>query len=530
MSKSDVGTTTSKRYKKLSPEEEARLYGTAEQHAVVYPPVELPDAAPGESSIDNELGLKTFRAKPLSVVGSAIRSFGIRRAASVRRIQVGLDFGTSSTKVMYRELGVAESRVRLLDFKHGLSDYPGYCLPAIATFDKRANLYLADSAVRLLAGKGWGAGMSRLKMLVAGRTDKRYLDSAWEERFNEHVALAVGGEAGYTPDAVAATYLAAVMKRIRVQLQHELGADRLELIFNTCVPVDQSERTPIVMAFERVIATSAELERRSDSSASARQWLETASELISTIQYDIADDEQRVFIMPEAVATAAGYITSIRRRSGIHAVVDIGAGTTDVSICLLTLKKRGGATTYWYAARSIPMGAARIEGLVANRLGSGVAPVSQDLINRALSNDPALASQCGAIVADELKRMWNGTLKAWSDAYKHDARQSAWQNDVTVFLTGGGAMIPAARSIFAQSWQSNWGPYPCDVIPSPESFDTRSQAPFHRLSVAFGLATPIPELGEHIMPSKSPDHTPLRPPIRQWRQEGDQMLPRWGWT
>lgn len=530
MSHNDFEPSASKRYKKLSPEEEARLYGTAEQRSVVYPPVELPDVTAGESSVDSELSLMSFPSKSLTKVESVIKNFGIRHAISVRRLQVGLDFGTSSTKVMYRELGVAEARVRLLDFKHGLSDYPGYCLPAIATFDKRANLYLADSAVRQLEGMGWGAGMSRLKMLIAGRTDKRYLDTAWEERFNEHVAMAVGVGAGYTPDAVAATYLAAVMKRIRVQLQHELGADRLELIFNTCVPVDQSERTPIVMAFERVIATSAELERSSDSNASARQWLDTASELISEIKYDIADDEQRVFIMPEAVATAAGYITSIRRRSGIHAVVDIGAGTTDVSICLLTLKKRGGATTYWYAARSIPMGAARIEGMIANRLGSGAAPVSQELINRALSNDPALASQCGAIVSDELKRMWNGTLKAWSDAYKHDARQSVWQNDVTVFLTGGGAMMPAARGIFAQSWQSNWGPYSCEVIPSPEAFDTRSQAPFHRLSVAFGLATPIPELGEHVMPSKSPDHTPRRPPTRQWCQEGDQILPRWGWT
>lgn len=515
---------------KLAADQEALLYGTPAQKPVNYPAIVLPSGDVTGSTIDDQLGISFFPPVARQSKSGLLQTIGIRRVTA-RRLQVGLDFGTSTTKVMYRELGTAEPRVRLLNFKHGLSDYPDYCLPSIATFDKRANLHLGEAAVKQLAPLGWGAGLSRLKMLIAGRVDPRYLDSDWNDRFRDHVRMALGDDMACSPEALAATYLAAVMRRIRRQLQREYGSDTLDLIFNTCVPVDQSERTPVVMAFERVIATAAELERNASGGGTPRSWLDDAMRRIPEIAYDTEDDAQRVFLMPEAVATAAGYVTSINRRSGIHAVVDIGAGTTDVSICLLTLAKKGGATTYWYAARSIPMGAARIEGILANALAPRWAPVSQNLIHRALSNDPALASECGTLVEDELRRMWNGTVKAWSDAYGHDARESAWTREqVTVFLTGGGAQIPAARTVFAKSWMKNWGPYACQIIPTPESFDPRNAAPFQRLSVAFGLATPLPELGTHVMPSKSPNHTPPPPPVRQWKQEGDQLLPRWGWT
>src|SRR5687768_3348639 len=131
MSKQSSSGKTPKRYQKLTPEQEARLYGVAAQPVVIYPPVALPHPSSRSTSIDNQIDLTNARLKSASKVSSVIKSLGIRRGVSVRRIQVGLDFGTSTVKVMYRELGIAEPRVRLLNFNHGLSDYPDYCFPAI---------------------------------------------------------------------------------------------------------------------------------------------------------------------------------------------------------------------------------------------------------------------------------------------------------------------------------------------------------------------------------------------------------------
>jgi hypothetical protein len=520
--------TNQKLYKKLSPDDESRLYNVPEQPAVTYPPVVVPDESRRKCpSVEQQFGIQS--TSTASLFARAKSGFGIRRVTTRRRIQVGLDFGTSSTKVMYSELGGGNDQTRLLDFGHGLRTYPTFCLPSTATFDKSGNLYFGQHAIEKLESLGLAAGMSRLKMLIAGRVDRKYLDHEWYDRFQEHVAMACGN-LSYTPDAIAATYLAGVMRRVRQQLAAEFKSTDLDIVFNTCVPVDQSERTPVVQAFERVIATAGIIEKAEGSDNTPRAWLDKAASVIDNVEYDVSSDDQRVFIMPEAVATAAGYVTSIRSKPGIHAIVDIGAGTTDVSIFLLARRKASGIAVDWYAASSIPMGAGRIEDRVANKLAESQKVVDPSDIISALGGDSKLAKNCRKIIDDELERMRNGTNHAWSQAYGHNAIESAWRSGVTIFITGGGAQISGAKRIFSKSWYSNWGPYACDLMPTPDKFDNANKIPFNRLSVAFGLARPTPEHGQQTMPSKAPNHTPPRLPVRDWKQHGDQLLPRWGWT
>jgi len=47
------------------------------------------------------------------------------------------------------------------------------------------------------------------------------------------------------------------------------------------------------------------------------------------------DNEKRVFAVPESVAGIASYLISLRQHTGLHALIDFGAGTTDLSICNL---------------------------------------------------------------------------------------------------------------------------------------------------------------------------------------------------
>src|SRR5688572_17421342 len=99
--------------------------------------------------------------------------------------------------------------------------------------------------------------------------------------------------------------------------------------------------------------------------------------------------------------------------------------------------------------------------------------------------------------------MWNGTTKAWGEAYGKEPRQGSWmRKNVRVFLAGGGAMIPQATNVFSRSWMSGWGPYPTKPVPEPDTGGTRIGLPFARLCVAFGLATPIGEIGNHAMPAE----------------------------
>jgi hypothetical protein len=460
---------------------------------------------------------------------------GIRRVASTVRIQIGIDFGTSCTKIMYQRLGVAERIIRPIQLDHRLDDCPSFAVPSVAAFDQRGELLLGDVAARRLDGI-WGRGLTRFKMLTAGRHAAQFLDRVLEARFRDYVKLALGDEYAINADNLSATYLAFVMRRTRRVLEGELGTRDLDLRFNTCVPVDQRQNDAVYSAFRKVAAVAQALEETGHDSDSCKTWLLRSVELWPHIAYSEHDARTRVFLVPEAVAATAGYLTSLARDSGLHALVDIGSGTTDVSIFQVNLAKGSGLTTLWYAARSIPIGMGRIEELVAATLrtsSSAHAPSSVE-VHRALAGDPAYRAACESLVHTELTRMWHGTTKAWAEAYSKEPQQHRWMGgSVRVFLAGGGALVPATTTVFSRSWQPGWGPYPTRPLPEPDGGTSRAGHPYARLCVAFGLATPIGEIGEYSMPSevKRVQRFPtFRSSGRSDDQGGvDQLLPKYGW-
>ena len=133
-------------------------------------------------------------ARAATAVGSIFRT-----REEKPRVQVGLDFGTSSTKAMWLRLDVPDAQVRAIDFGHELPALPSYCLPSLAAFDSKGNLLLGDAAAQALPEEGMQFALSRFKMLVAGGADPRYLDEHNQGVFSEHVKKATGDERNCTP-------------------------------------------------------------------------------------------------------------------------------------------------------------------------------------------------------------------------------------------------------------------------------------------------------------------------------------------
>jgi len=449
------------------------------------------------------------------------------------QVQVGLDFGTSSTKAMWARLQVPDSEVRAIDFGHELDGMPSYCLPSLAAFDRRGNLALGDTALRVLTEDGVQFALTRFKMLLAGGVDPRYLDTRNQEIFAEHVRTATGDEQNCTPEMLTVVYLAFAMRRIRRQLEGVLKRDDIDVSFNTCVPVDQRAHNAVYDRFDKVIGAAERLERHARHARdgdSARTWLEQAG--VALVDGPLHKDERRLFLVPEAVAGTAAYVSSLRRDSGLHALIDIGAGTTDVSIFNLSLPERGEATSFWYSARSVPYGAGHIEARTRHVLKENGRAGTLPQVRAVLAGERDGLTQITDLLRDELDSIRRRTNGAWTEAYGHNKLESEWTGKkVKVFLAGGGALIPEARDVFCESWVRKWGPYPCASMPDPETYDPQKVGgPFVRISVAFGLTTPIPVLGRWVMPADSPNHTPPPAPVRSWERGGDQLVPGPGWS
>ena len=74
--------------------------------------------------------------------------------------------------------------------------------------------------------------------------------------------------------------------------------------------------------------------------------------------------------------------------------------------------------------------------------------------------------------------------------------------------------MPHIDKAFSKPWWVNLNTkYGVSKLPAPEYYEPgKSRAPFERMSVAYGLAIPFPQLDDFTLPGGSPDHTPEPPP------------------
>jgi len=449
----------------------------------------------------------------------------IRRKRGKVHIQVGLDFGTSTTKVVYSQLGRRLSRS--LDFKHGLPNYPNYCLPSLAGIDSHGRLLLGIDAVKLLSDKEWDSGFQRFKVIVAGNHDEAFRDPITHEKFFEYREKN-HYEDSFTPERLTAIYLAHAMNMSRQIIEGfpEYKDIELDIAFNICMPIDHIENNRVQIEFERIFNWAEYIEKAWHRSGKDFDPLSASYRLENTARVQAA----RVFAIPESVAGIASYLLSLHKQEGLHATIDLGAGTTDVSIFNLVMPY-GESTSYWYAARNIPRGTINIERLIASHINENrSAPFCNscevydylDKTEHPVTHDVNREKEQRTLqykIFKEIKDLKNSEeyCQTWGSAFRHKKGEKEWEN-VQVFLCGGGSRLPRVDEVFSSPWWKNLQNlnvrYPVSRLPTPDDYVAGdSNAPFERMAIAYGLARPKPQFEDYILPRNSPDHTPPRLPV-----------------
>ncbi|MBI4699248.1 MAG: hypothetical protein HY758_10200 [Nitrospirae bacterium] len=441
----------------------------------------------------------------------------IKQRKEKLRFQVGIDFGTSSTKIAYAQLGVRGKRVRPVLFDHNLPHYPPFALPSVAAFDQNGKLQMGIEAARYLSDKSWDTGFRRIKVVVAGKYDDSFYDEVTCELYQKY--LLRSGMDHIEPEHFTVLYLAHAIHCARTAIMNKFPSSDIDIAFNICSPIDHIQNNKFKPVFERIVAAAENVESQWRDGGRLESLLDAVVLKYNETLYRPHDEATRVFVIPESVAEIASYLVSLQARNGLHAVLDFGAGTTDLSIFNLYGIETDETTTYWYAARNLPRGAQRIELIIKRYIQRDGIVVSDKDISHALNN---LKKFDGEIIRDirhELFELWEETLPVWKEAYVHNPYQPEWfENKVHIFTCGGGAKIPSINEIFRQSWISGKVMYgskfhPIKTLPMPEDYDSvNNRAPFDRLSVAYGLTIPQPVLGKYILPRDCPvHHQPDRP-------------------
>lgn len=475
----------------------------------------------GQPSPDRGLETGTAEEKPILLFPEE----------NVVKVQVGIDFGTSATKVAYRIYG--KRGIRVVNFDHNLPHFPNYCLPSLGAIDKRGTLLLGAKAGQYLGTEEWDSGFQRFKVLIAGNCDDRFKDPLTEEKFYAYRDKC-GLDQAFKPEQLTSIFLAYVMNLTTEDLKRVLspGDSKLDLDFNICMPIDHIENTQVSDKFERVFFGAETIYRAwqaqgegFDPMQAYEKWQVGALPLY---------DERRVFAIPESVAEIASYLDSLRRKEGLHAVVDIGSGTTDISIFKLNLPPSGESKCFWYAAKNIPKGTNTIERILSNYLK---ARQIQDVCSNIKMLDylKDLTVLCSKSECRELSQLIRQGLmetlssveyqKVWYAAYRHLLSQTAWEK-VEIFISGGGCRLPFVKEILAKPWWENiQARYQVNLIPATEDYNEAADIiPFERIAVAYGLTVPKPKLEEYVLPSDAPDHTP--PPLPVRALDRDELYPK----
>ncbi|MGI6252343.1 MAG: hypothetical protein ACOYJV_02800 [Aminivibrio sp.] len=422
------------------------------------------------------------------------------RKAEKITIWVGLDFGTSFTKAAYRILG----RNNLV-YPLAMSEIPGmsYALPSLIAFDKN-NVLFGDEADAFLSDKPWSEGVRYLKILFAGDLDDEFKDKTLDSRFREYCNAKAPNDLLVTPGYLTAAYLAWVIRKIKTSLERKFRGQKLQLNFHVCLPIDTIQKKAIKAEFQRALNVAVTIESQWDG--------KSGFELLQKAVYSwegnpsLKDGDIAANLIPEAVAQMASYLTSLSVEKKIHGVIDLGAGTTDISVFNLGEDD----LLYWYNAVTEPGGMEKVESVVAGILGKDGRPVSYPGLQQTMAKIAHQSHEIKMAVKLQLENIWENTrYSAWGLAYNKKRTESEWKKDkVKVFVCGGGSGLPFVEEVFGRCWHDeSWGPYEVVRLYAPSNFKGRPED-FSRLSVAYGLTFPRPELAEYILPKDCPDHTP----------------------
>jgi hypothetical protein len=454
--------------------------------------------------------LRSLSSKDQSILEGENKSpKKIERRRDETAIHVGIDFGTSSTKIAYFQHGSIGNKIQPVLFNHGLESYPEYCLPSLAVFDDGNDFLLGKEAAKFLSTKPWDQGLRYFKMIVAGKYNDSFYDKTSTQNFNQSLR-----NNKYDVEHVTAAFLAYTIRNSKKLIEKLCSGYPLSFAFNVCIPIDQVEDSKVKPIFDKILACSQEIEIKWADETNHKDLLDLAKTNLENAEYDEKNPKTRVFSVPEAVAEVASYFKSLKSQDGLHAVIDIGAGSTDVSIFYLHNIRQTGERSFWYAARNLPRGGQRVEKIIFDCITEIGREPSDILVLDQLNNFRQAPQDLQNKVKKELMELREESVPVWQLAYGKEANELSWrQEKVKVFLCGGGSNFPFVKDIFKESWMPSWGPYPISDLPCEEDYNS-TDAPFKRMSVAFGLAQPTPMFSKYTLPNDCPDRTPAQLPLR----------------
>jgi len=376
----------------------------------------------------------------------------------VRTITVGIDFGTSSTKVLWFDETRRKRYVAFYEDSH-IEGYPPYCIPSSVGI-KDLLLYFGTAAEHSCAGEN----IYRSTKSDIGRDIKYDVGNKCGINNEQEIAMQIA------PIIFATLYIGFIIQQIKKQLDtHYEGKYELNTTFNMAAPLDHLNHADMETKWEQILYYGEKL----SSGIHNEMSLTDAINLYENVKKNnpfIKDPQYScTFVFPETVSAIVSYLNSGKPENGLFGIVDIGAGSTDISF-FRHYESQVELKESFYAAKSEMIAMDDFDKAIMSMIyseqnirDSEKGPEAQRVLLHRIRcakasmgpNGLSLANDNIMVGKDAIERATKNVRqrivqcyrRTLGEAFKKEMRQERW-NKWTLFLIGGGSRLEMIQRDF----------------------------------------------------------------------------------
>jgi hypothetical protein len=454
-------------------------------------------------------------------------------------INFGLDFGTSSCKVMFRDIIRGDAYACV--FSNHLEDYGPFCWPStICVHDGR--LYFGTQAERMREGRkirSFKICLACEDGLVNGHpcpvkscltdNDKPSLfalDSGMQLAASRPLTVCL------QPWELASLYIAQLLNDIVPTVtNHASFEPSAKCTFNMSAPLDMVNEAKLKSVFERVLYAATLMKNEICQGIEITQAISVINRVKQTTKVLPPTESSRTFIVPETHAAMVGYVISGKAEPGLYAAIDVGAGTTDVSV-FRYCEKNAARDVAYYAADTAIIGGDNIDKAIllaipeieTLSLGDKIRKLA--LIRQAKSHfnsvsgltveDMSMSVETiESVTGEPIDRMCQHYTRTWGKSYVKEQRADSWRR-LYILLLGGCTNMQLVRNrLLCENPSREFGHIlqnrPCHQIELPGDIKVFGGKANHKVSeyatiltLAHGLSFHIAQNPDYFVPKEVP--------------------------
>lgn len=429
---------------------------------------------------------------------------------SERVIKLGTDYGTSFSKIVYRDYGAAGGDKAYVLLRDGQ-----FRIPSAIGVANEEFIFGIDPSRRREGGIRWHESV---KMRVAGEVKKNY------EKYCYGLLLPLPAGFSATDLAILSVAFLITQGKEAIRARVRTSSGNIVLAFTLGIPMSFFDDIELRSAYLKISRTAWELSKNIEindniSFQEASHFLKLAKESEAQLS-EVSFDSVREWIRSEAEAAIWWPFASPAISDGPYAQIDVGAGTTNISIFRIVAKHSNvgwqKASVSFFGATSPPVGMDAFDKAIAEWKGA-----ANPLEWRGREDEVLFGNRGTQLVAIELQQIHEAYGRTIRQAFQRSLQsaqeQRAWDDHKIFFLGGGSLLHCVVNGLCISPLDSERRLRKCELgVPSDLRLPDGTSVPevmFPHVAVAYGLSGFSAELPDVEMPSQVPPMAgPSSPP------------------